>query len=228
MRNDQKMKLVQLWRMWAVMLAMVFVFPAMANAQVAQQESAIQAIRDAGGRAAPISAVDEELDVGFHLSDQAIGDDQLKLLKALPKIRWLNLANTKITDQGLAEIAGLTGLTKLHLEKTEIGDKGVAHLKGLSQLKYLNLYGTQVGDEGLQQLAGLKNLKQLYVWQSKVTEAGIQQLHEKLPDLTIIGELKLAPIAKPDSADKQNGEEKKKGEEGDQQKSSDKKDDDLS
>lgn len=53
------------------------------------------------------------------------------------------------------------------------------------------MYATQVTDAGLKHLEGLKNLKKLYVWQSKVSEDGMKQLNTKLPNVEIVGELKL-------------------------------------
>ncbi len=86
-------------------------------------------------------------------------------------------------------------LTKLHLEKTQIGDDGLAHLKELANLEYLNVYATQVTDAGLEHLTGLKHLKHLYVWQSGVTEEGIKKLNESLPELVIVGEIKMTEPA---------------------------------
>ncbi|MFO0918004.1 MAG: hypothetical protein U0872_06765 [Planctomycetaceae bacterium] len=126
------------------------------------EKQAIAAIKKLGGNVMEIAQNDARLDVAFHLADSKIGDEQLALVKNLPRTTILNLRGTDITDAGLANLKDLKGLTKLHLEKTKITDAGLEHLKGLENLEYLNLYGTQVTDAGLKQLEGLKKLKKLY------------------------------------------------------------------
>ena len=158
----------------------------------------VQAIRALGGNVMEIAQNDPRLDVTLHLADKEITDEHLQLVARLPNVVWLNLAGTKITDAGLAAIKDLKTLEKLHLERTGIGDAGLAHLAGLEKLSYLNVYATQVTDAGLAQLAALKSLRKVYVWQSKVTDEGMAKFKELLPEATVIGELKLAPVAAPE------------------------------
>jgi hypothetical protein len=158
-----------------------------------REAEAIKSIEASGGRVFKISAADEQREVSFYLASKPIGDQQIQAINAVPNTIWVNLAATDITDEGLQQLAGMP-IQKLHLEKTKIGDAGLKHLASLKDLHYLNLYGTKVTDEGLQHLAGLKNLRKLYLWKSAVTEKGIQQLQKSLPELTIVGELKLTPV----------------------------------
>ncbi len=158
-----------------------------------REEAAIKAVEEAGGRVYQISAADESREVSCYLASNPIEDQHLESIGAISKVIWLNLANTEISNDGLKSIAKLP-LTKLHLEKTKIGDDGLQHLKSLKDLEYLNLYGTQVTDAGLDHLKELKKLKKLYVWQTGVTEAGMKKLNEALPELEIIGEVKLTPV----------------------------------
>jgi hypothetical protein len=167
----------------------------------------VKALRSVGGNVMEIAQTDSRLDVTLHLADQDVTDDHLRLVAQLPNVAWLNLAGTKITDEGLAVLKTLEGLEKLHLERTGIGDAGLAHLTGLKKLVYLNVYGTKVTDEGLKHLEGLANLRRLYVWQSQVTPEGIARLKEKLPELTIIGELSLQPAPAPQEESKTKKEE---------------------
>jgi hypothetical protein len=119
----------------------------------------------------------------------------LAAVKEINNLIWLNLANTKITDDGLRHLSGIKSLTRLHLEKTQIGDAGLAHLKELDKLEYLNLYGTQVSDAGLEHIKALPNLKKLYLWESKVTKEGAAELAKQLTntDVNIGAELKAPP-----------------------------------
>ncbi len=163
------------------------------NQSSRRETEAIKKIEDAGGRVYRISAADSSREVSFYLSSKPIGDEQLKGIDAVSEIIWLNLAGTEITNDGLEHLATLP-LQKLHLERTKIGDDGLKHLKSLKDLTYLNLYDTKVTDAGLEHLQGLKQLKKLFVWKSEVTDAGIKTLNEALPDLKIVGELKLEPV----------------------------------
>jgi hypothetical protein len=124
-------------------------------------------------------------------------DDQLAALKGIsPRVKWVDLARTKVSDKGLAHLAGMSNLTRLHLENTAITDAGLDSLKGLANLEYLNLYGTQVTDAGIQKLAALKNLKKLFIWQTKATDAGAAKLAAAIPGIDINTGWK-APAAAP-------------------------------
>jgi hypothetical protein len=174
-----------------------------------REVAVIAAIELAGGRVNKISAADESREISFNLSRKPIGDEQLKEISAVREVIWCNLAGTAITDNGLQYLTGMP-LRKLHLERTTIGDDGLRHLKSCQDLEYLNLYGTKITDDGLDHLRGLKKLKQLYVWQTGVTAAGIEKLNQSLPELAIVGEVKLsakvieAPASKSPSSDNQD------------------------
>ena len=143
---------------------------------------AIDKIRQTGALAMPLAQNTNLVEVDLNLVGDHVDNSQLALLAPVDKqLAVLNLARTKVTDDGLKSIEGLTNLRKLHLENTKIGDAGLSHLKGLTNLEYLNLYGTQVTDAGLADLQGLKNLKAVYLWQTKVTPAGVAKLQQALP-----------------------------------------------
>jgi len=162
--------------------------------QSSRRETAtIKAIETAGGRVYRISAVDTSREISFNLSSKPIGDEQIKDISAIGEVIWLNLAGTKITNDGLKHLSGMP-LKKLHLERTQIGDDGLQHLKSFKDLEYLNLYDTKVTDAGIEHLKALKGLKKLYVWKSEITEDGINKLGELLPDAQVVGALKLEPV----------------------------------
>ena len=152
----------------------------------AADSAAVSAVQNAGAFALPIAQNTNFLDVGFQIAGDKITDAQLGTLAPVAQqVFWLNLAGTKITDDGLARLEPLKNLRKLHLEKTAISDAGIAHLKGLTNLEYLNLYSTKVGDAGIAELSGLKNLKELYLWESKVTPAGVGELKKAIPGVVV-------------------------------------------
>ena len=152
----------------------------------AADAAALDKIRQSGALAMPLAQNTNLLEVDFNLVGDKVDDSTLsQLAPADQQVFALNLAKTKITDDGLKVLEPLKNLRRLHLENTKIGDAGLAHLKDLTNLEYLNLYGTQVTDSGLSQLEGLKNLKAIYLWQTKVTPAGVENLKKALPKCEI-------------------------------------------
>jgi len=100
------------------------------------------------------------------------------------QIAWLDIARTKVTDNGLAIVAKMSGLTKLHLENTAVSDAGMAHLSGLRNLEHLNLYKPRSGMR-MDRLKGLTSLSKLYLWQSKAMLAGAERLRSVVPKLVV-------------------------------------------
>ncbi|HXE54185.1 MAG TPA: c-type cytochrome domain-containing protein, partial [Tepidisphaeraceae bacterium] len=157
---------------------------------------AIDKIRQTGALAMPLAQNTNLVEVDLNLVGDHVDNTQLALLTPVDKqLAVLNLARTKVTDDGLKALESLPNLRKLHLENTKVTDAGLTHVKGLSNLEYLNLYGTQVTDAGLADLDGLKNLKALYLWQTKVTPAGVAKLQQALPKCQINTGWEQAPAA---------------------------------
>ncbi len=155
--------------------------------QVAAADAgAMDKLRQAGALVLPLAQNTNLLSVEFTSNANQITDAQIALLEPLAvQVYDLNLANTKITDDGLKVLEGMKNLHRLHLEKTTISDAGLSHLKNLGGLEYLNLYNSAVTDAGLADLNGLKALKNVYLWQSKVTDAGAENLKKSLPTAMI-------------------------------------------
>jgi hypothetical protein len=178
-----------------------------------KKSEALARVAACGGRIVRISQAGLETEISFYLVGDKVSDAQLEGISAIPDVVWLNLANTKITDQGLTQLKGMK-LRKLHLENTAIGDAGLANIKDQVDLEYLNLYGTSVTDKGLQHLQKMTKLKRLYVWQTKVSDAGIKSIREKIPGLKVIGECKLPSVPEkaeePKKAEPDKAESKKK------------------
>ena len=68
------------------------------------------------------------------------------------KIRTLNVAQSKITDEQVQAFAKLTGIEKLILNETAITDASVESLASLQSLKYLEATQTQLTGEGANRL----------------------------------------------------------------------------
>jgi len=132
---------------------------------------------------APLSPGEPWLQCNASIAGTNFGDaDLAKLSPIAANLRWLDLAGTKISNNGLSAIGAMPNLTRLHLERTSISDAGLARLATLGDLEYLNLYGTEVTDLGLPQLQSLPRLKQVYLWQTRVTPAAAQSFAESLTD----------------------------------------------
>ena len=123
--------------------------------------------------------------VTVHAEDTPFGDDQMRQLGALPSLRELHLAGTRVTDAGMAHVGQFAALERLYLTKCGVGDKGLSHVAGLSHLRAINLVGTNLTSAGLDHLSGLKELRALYVTDVKLGPAAVDQLKSKLPRLTV-------------------------------------------
>ena len=138
--------------------------------------------------------------LAVHCDDRAseINDQSLAILAGIaPQIVWLNLAKTRISDNGLGILEKFTEVRRLHLDRTKIGDEAIAHIQKLPKLEYLNLFGTDVSDAGIRQLASLQNLRKLYTAQTKVTQAGVTALKQAKPELVVVSGLRTIPDEPP-------------------------------
>ena len=115
--------------------------------------------------------------VTVNLAGNYATDDDLKNLRAFPKLQTLYLHHDPITDAGVANLQGLRNLTALDLFDTRVTDEGLKHLsEWMPHLEWLELSDTSVTDACLGPFKGLKNLRHLDVRKTKVTEAGTDEL----------------------------------------------------
>jgi hypothetical protein len=112
------------------------------------------------------------------LSDTMVTDSGMKHLQGLSGLGFLLLGNTQITDVGLCHIADLQRLDELNLGGTLVTDNGLKKLAGLSQLQVLGLYDTRITDAGLKDISKLSGMLELYMDMTAVTDTGIDNLKE--------------------------------------------------
>jgi Leucine-rich repeat (LRR) protein len=105
-------------------------------------------------------------------------DDDLEVIKDLKLVK-LDLYKNPVKN--LKYIKGMQKLTWLNLGNTGIDAAGMQTLSSLRHLQYLNLGGTRIADSDLPCLYGLSNLKTLNLFMSKVSPAAAQSLRAKLP-----------------------------------------------
>ncbi|MCU0866749.1 MAG: hypothetical protein MUC36_23440 [Planctomycetes bacterium] len=169
-----------------VLPKITFDLPELDAAGEAAIDTAVQALRQLGAVVQPVASDTKALDVNLSLLRDQVGDAQVALLAPLaPRLVWLNLSRTAVSDAGAEVLAQLGELRRLHAANTALGDAAIERLRGLGKLEYLNLYGTKVGDDGLAGLAALGKLQRLYVWQTRATAAGATALRGKLPQLQV-------------------------------------------
>ncbi|MGI6419920.1 MAG: leucine-rich repeat domain-containing protein [Thermoguttaceae bacterium] len=115
--------------------------------------------------------------IGIDCVRKPISDNHIRsLLHQAPKLYWLNLAYTHITDEALCELSRVPKLRGLCLEGTRIGDRRLDHLVKLKSLEFLSLQATSITDKGLRHLADLKSLRKLNLGGTVVTDAGLEWL----------------------------------------------------
>src|SRR5213593_2322402 len=79
-----------------------------------------------------------------------VTDSDLDALQALPFLKRLDLAHTRITDQGMLRLKSLQNLAELDLYYAEqVTDEGMAAIKAWRRLERLNLRGTKITDTTL-------------------------------------------------------------------------------
>ncbi|HEV3340648.1 MAG TPA: M56 family metallopeptidase, partial [Pirellulales bacterium] len=121
----------------------------------------------------------------LNLSDTPISNQGLKHLRSLVKLRSLVLTRTAVTDRGLVPLARLTDLEELDLDETAVGDEGVADLADLPKLAALSLRKTAIGDAALKYLQNRTSLRHLDLRGTKVTDLGLISL-QGLAELTTL------------------------------------------
>ena len=145
-----------------------------------------------------------------YFADTDFDDDDVAILKGLPKLNSLILANTKITDAGvkelpLARLHGLNlsgtaispasvdvigkmgGLQVLKLSNTNVQDN-LAPLAQLEELKWLLLSDCDlsgIGESSIEGLAQIPNLGRLTVLNSNIRGEVVDRLRAARPGLNL-------------------------------------------
>jgi hypothetical protein len=88
------------------------------------------------------------------------GNDIIPHLVGIDKLKYLDLAETKINDLGVEQLCQCTSLETIVLSNTNVTDKSIPFLTRLN-LNCLYLEGTFVTDEAIPQLAKLQTLARL-------------------------------------------------------------------
>ena len=118
--------------------------------------------------------------------DSMVGDQDLRHLAILPRLKSLNLSDSDITDEGLAELASLDSLEELAIGHDMVTPAGLRSLLALKRLKTLHVkrYAI-VTREVLAALPFQKSLKHL-----ENSEEGLSEAESSVVDvLELLNEL---------------------------------------
>jgi hypothetical protein len=120
----------------------------------------------------------------LHLSGTRITNEGLRSLPRLPKLKYLGLSYTSVSDAGVkAALDHPSSLEILWLEGTHITDASLALLKDAKRLMFVSLDRTRVTDAGLRHLSGLPALIRVSVDRTAVTPEGMASLKAATPSL---------------------------------------------
>ena len=136
-------------------------------------EAAMAALRQQGAVVQRVAEDTDAIDVNLSLLRDKVTDETLKLLEPLaPRLVWLNVSRTAITDASAASLGKLKQLRRLHVANTAVGDGAVRAMADLEKLEFANFYGTKITDDALPFFLLMPALKKLHAWQTGVTAEG--------------------------------------------------------
>ena len=123
----------------------------------------------------------------LQLQSDQFDDDLLRQLPQLPRLEYLSLVDTQISDAGLAVMPDtLPAIRTLRISGSSLSGEGVAYLQPCKQLANLRINGSPLTDAGLAAISQLHELQCLQIDAGPaVTPAGIL-LVGKLTNLQIL------------------------------------------
>ena len=121
----------------------------------------------------------------------------MALLKSIPSLVSVNLAQSKVTDAGLAALADLPAVSSLTLSDTAITDAGLAHVRKLTRLNTLALDGTSVTDAAAS-VTALPSLGLIDLRRTRATDAGVAKLKAAKPSIGLWLDTKYVAFTAPD------------------------------
>lgn len=87
--------------------------------------------------------------VGIRWTGPTVGDVDVRYLSdrapSFASLRWLDVSDSSISDEGLLQLGRLEGLRRLDVSNTAITYQGLEVLNDFSNLEKLNIKGTGVG-----------------------------------------------------------------------------------
>src|SRR2546423_14082610 len=129
--------------MRTMLVGAVMLLACLSGAAWADEASAVKAVEKLGGKVTRDDKLPGKPVIALSMwgtPAHIISDDTLKPVKALTKLRVLDLNGTAVTAKGLAELKDLTNLQSLNLHRaTKITDAALKEIKQFKNLQDLNL-----------------------------------------------------------------------------------------
>lgn len=113
-----------------------------------------------------------------------VSDRILPRVTSLPRLKFLDITTTLVTDEGLRQVGRIRSLEELWLggrwrEFNRVSDAGVQHLTALDRLSRIDFYQC-VTDKCIPTLKQMKNLREVRFCNC-VSEKGADELRKALP-----------------------------------------------
>jgi hypothetical protein len=109
--------------------------------------------------------------------------DDYSVLRLLPDVSVLQMANSDVTDQVLERLRGIDSLQELDLNGTQVTDTGLAILRELPALTALRLARTNITDKGFRDVLLTKDsLMQLDLQHTQVSREAVKMWRGAKPN----------------------------------------------
>jgi len=105
------------------------------------------------------------------IESSSITDEGLVHLAGLERLEHLVLIRNRVTGRGFDSLAHLPRLSKLHLSQCPVNNEGLAAIRKLQQLEFLDLTETRIDGSGLSHLASLPKLSTLLLINSAIVHS---------------------------------------------------------
>jgi uncharacterized membrane protein len=109
-----------------------------------------------------------------------------KLETVRNSIAFLDLSNTKISNQLLSKISQFPNISKLDLHGNRLADSTIASIAELNNLISINVYDTKINKDGAETLLKIPSLQRIYLWQTQVSDAQVNELKAEFPNKEIV------------------------------------------
>ena len=120
------------------------------------------------------------------LMDSDVSDGcLLQILSAMPELEILNLRHLVLGDKFAAGLFRNPKLRFVALDDSRVTDEGLVGVAKLPSLAELSLTETRITDRGLDYLKQAKSLQRLRVSNTRVTQAGVDEFKKAMPNCDV-------------------------------------------
>lgn len=113
----------------------------------------------------------------LYLQGTQTKDSDLEIIaETLPKLYFLDVSDSSITDSGLVPLARMKDLGSFSAAGTKLSDQGMRNLVQIPKCHAFDLRGTEITDLGAQALAGYEFLGHIDLSETALTDQGLKYL----------------------------------------------------